>query len=147
MNWLNIFKCVINGMAFIWLANMVLHYLLPPPMSPFADHIRAVPEGHKIALMLYGISIGPILEEIIFRKWVLGSIKWLTGLFSTGVIPNIVASIVSSALFAAAHNTASGFPFLFVAGMTFAWVYLKTKTLVGSTIIHSLNNCIAFLSV
>ncbi|MCY7501439.1 CPBP family intramembrane glutamic endopeptidase [Bacillus pumilus] len=81
--------------------------------------------------------IGPILEEIIFRKIVFGVIYERSNFF--------IAALVSSVFFAAAHSDFDHF-FLYTAmGFTFAFLYAKTKRIIVPIGAHMLMNSLVIL--
>jgi uncharacterized protein len=89
-----------------------------------------------IFLVLALVVVAPVVEEFIFRGVLLHRFgaKW-------GVIPAI---FVSSILFGLAHWNYHIIG-LTTTGIAFALVYLKTKSLSASIVLHSMHNGIAFL--
>jgi hypothetical protein len=79
-------------------------------------HVEQTPLGHASpATLLYGVTIGPIIEEILFRGAAFsviyvtaGSIKGLLGLRLATAI------VLSSLLFAVAHTRTMGIPWVCV---------------------------------
>jgi membrane protease YdiL (CAAX protease family) len=80
----------------------------------------------------------PILEEIIFRKIIYGSLQRYKTQFS------ILAATISSLLFATMHMSAIGFLGYFAIGMIFCYYYHSTRNIYTTIIAHMTFN---FLSV
>lgn len=92
------------------------------------------PIFHNILILLIGVIIAPVIEEILFRgillhRW---SIKW----------DNQRAMLVSSLVFAIPHM--DSFFGNFVFGVVMGMLYIKTRTLIVPIISHMLNNAAAF---
>src|SRR5665647_243814 len=81
---------------------------------------------------IFAVIIIPIVEEIFFRKQVLGL---LLKKYSPAV-----AIVLSSALFACAHQRINDIGALFILGLLCSFVYYKTKSLEASILLHSLFN-------
>lgn len=72
--------------------------------------------------------IGPILEEIIFRKIIFGSLYKRFNFFISG--------IVSSVLFAVVHMEFEHLLLYSAMGFTFAFLYVKTKRIIVPIFAH-----------
>ena len=81
--------------------------------------------------------VGPILEEFVFRKVFFGELY--NAIKANRVVSFLIASIVSSLVFALAHNDMKFIPMYFGMGMIFslAYVLLKIAVPIG---IHMLQN-------
>lgn len=85
------------------------------------------------------IIAAPVLEEYLFRGVILESFLkkyriWL-------------AVVISSLIFGVLHGfTGQGFTAV-IMGMLFAVIYLKTKSLFATIILHALNNAVGFLLI
>lgn len=84
--------------------------------------------------------IGPIVEELIFREAIIGYS------ISNGMKP-FRAVLMSAILFGIIHVNPAQVPFAFAMGMLFGLVYLRTRSIVLTGIIHIINNSIAALQV
>lgn len=82
-------------------------------------------------IILVVVIIGPIFEELIFRKIYIDSI----GKYSSGL-----AIFISGASFALFHGNITQAIYTFGAGILLAWVYTKTKKIIYPIIIHMLIN-------
>ncbi|CAI7919585.1 unnamed protein product, partial [Closterium sp. NIES-53] len=84
------------------------------------------------ALIFVAGVLAPILEETIFRAFLLTSLtKWMP-------VPLAVAG--SACAFAAAHMTPNEFPKLAALGLVLGFSYVRTRNLLTPIIIHSVWN-------
>lgn len=84
------------------------------------------------------VITGPIAEEVVFRGAVIGT------MLHHGIRPWI-AIIVSALLFAIVHFNPAQTPFAFIIGILFAILYIKSKSIIPSTVCHILNNGISVI--
>ena len=77
--------------------------------------------------------IGPLIEELIMREGVLGS------MLRRGVTP-WTAIILSSVLFGAMHFNLSQFIFATIGGIALGILYYKSGNIILPLIVHALNN-------
>lgn len=89
-------------------------------------------------LFLVGITIMPVLEELFYRKI---TINFLIKKYS-----NTKTILLSSLLFTIAHILATHVSLLtvFLSGILFAWIYLKTKNILLLIGLHIINNILAY---
>ena len=85
---------VIVGVINIWIFGQ-------PQQSPNTQRIMAVAKQLPIFIILISV-VGPILEEYVFRKVFFGELY--DRIKGNRIIAFLIASIVSSLLFALAHN-------------------------------------------
>lgn len=84
--------------------------------------------------------IGPIVEELVFREAIIG--------YSIGKgMKPLHAVLMSALLFGIVHVNPAQVPFAFAMGMLFGLVYLRSRSIVLTGIIHIINNSIAALQV
>ncbi|MCO7175494.1 CPBP family intramembrane glutamic endopeptidase [Sporolactobacillus kofuensis] len=81
--------------------------------------------------------IGPMLEEIVFRKIFFGSLKKKIGFF--------FAALISSLVFAAFHFDFSHLLIYFVIGFFLCYVYHKTGRIVVNMFMHAAMNAVVVL--
>lgn len=148
------------GMACLGLAGVIfLNWLvsllpLPAPDSP-AGNMAVKFSG--LAFLVFAFSalvFAPIFEEILFRGYLMSACR--VG-FSQGRVFRLLgnnsrvadwaAIVVSSAIFAAAHMTLTGFPPLFATGLVLAVLYKKSGSLIPSMLLHFLVNSLAFTAL
>ena len=88
------------------------------------------------------VFIGPIVEELVFRKAIHGALRNLK-------LPNGLILFISSCLFGLIHVLNAGdfvyiFPYIFM-GFVFGGLELQTRSVFPSMIVHIFNNAVSFL--
>ncbi|KAA0543387.1 CPBP family intramembrane metalloprotease [Bacillus sp. BGMRC 2118] len=84
--------------------------------------------------------IGPILEEVIFRKILFGSLYKRFNF--------IIAAIISSIIFAIVHMDFTHILIYTAMGFTFAYLYVKTKRIIVPIIAHvSMNTFVVLVQL
>ena len=99
----------------------------------------------KITMLITTVIVGPLVEELVFRK----------SIFK--LIPNgIVSIIVSSILFGLLHTISFNYSFMELiivtipyigAGISFGWVYYKTNNIYASYMLHAGLNLLSVLMI
>ena len=137
--WLGV-GMLISAMGFTYLLYYPLSFIAPdlvqawlldtPPLLYWDE------QGYywlgNLAAMLTAVIFAPVLEEFIFRGYLLN--RWT---LKIGVLPAI---LLSAGLFAFLHNDMLG---AFVFGVLQSLLYIKTRSLVGPIIVHFVNNVLA----
>lgn len=92
-----------------------------------------VPEtGIGVAMYLFTLSVLPaILEEILFRGFILQSLRRFGDLF---------AVMISALIFALVHGNFAQLPNAFIMGVTIAFLAVKIGSLIPGMILHFINN-------
>ncbi len=86
----------------------------------------------QIYFYIKGIVIGPILEELFYRKMILSKLmENHTAVFSI---------FISSILFSLGHLDFQNFIQLFFIGLIYGFVYYKSNSVLSSILLHSLVN-------
>ncbi len=80
--------------------------------------------------------VSPLVEELLFREAMIG------GLLRMEVRPWL-AVLVSSVAFGAIHANPAQIPFAFIMGLLFGTIYLRTKSVVLTFVLHVINNGLA----
>ena len=83
-------------------------------------------------MILATVLFGPVLEELVFRRVIFGSLIQNYNFW--------ISSIVSAIFFAAIHMDFTHILLYTICGMIFAFLYYKTKRLLTSIIAHILLN-------
>lgn len=83
----------------------------------------------NMLFILIPAIIAPILEEIIFRKIIFGSLYKRMNFF--------FAAILSALVFAAFHVDFSHLLMYTAMGLVFAFLYVKTKRIIVPIIVHA----------
>jgi uncharacterized protein len=80
------------------------------------------------AVIIVSSIIGPILEEIVFRKIIFGSLYKRLNFF--------LSALISSVIFALAHTELEHTLLYSAMGFTFAFLYVKTKRIIVPIFAH-----------
>jgi membrane protease YdiL (CAAX protease family) len=140
--------------------------LLPGPKEAPIDEVFRMPGGAWF-LFAFGITLAPVIEETIYRGFLLpafctlwdftteriqdrpapwpdenGKVKWSLGAM-------IFASIATSVPFALMHGYQTSYSFgtfilLFFVSAALCWVRLSTRSLAASTVVHACYNFLLF---
>jgi len=96
--------------------------------------------GLVVASLLGTVVFAPILEEVVFRGLLYGTLRRRLGWPA--------AAVLSAAVFAAAHGYGlAGFGSVFASGIMWAIAYEKTKSLLPGMVAHAANNISAASAV
>lgn len=103
-------------------------------VSPASENTTMIMEVARSApvFILIITVFAPIMEEIIFRKIIFGSIYKRTNFF--------LAALASGLLFAVVHNDFSHLLTYTAMGFVFAFLYVQTKRIIVPIIAHALMN-------
>lgn len=103
-------------------------------ITPGSENTAVFVEIAKAApIMIVVIAIiGPILEELVFRRVIFGSLVQVQGFW--------ISAIISAIIFAAIHFDFTHILLYTVCGLIFAFLYYRTKRLLTSIISHILLN-------
>jgi membrane protease YdiL (CAAX protease family) len=114
-------------------------------------HVEQTPLGQTSpARLLYGVTIGPIIEEILFRGAAFSviyvtaaSIKGLLGLRLA------IAIVLSSLLFAVAHTRTMGIPWVVFFGMgtLYALMRWRSNSTAAAALMHATYNAVIALAM
>lgn len=146
---------IIIGYAYVWVGNLVANFFstyisqaMDVQMGEAANQqavISAVTSSTGILMIVSAVIIGPIIEELVFRKAVFGLIS-----------NNTVALIVSTLVFGFIHVMSeasvteaiiNGSSY-FVMGFVFSFIYLKSdRNIMIPIAVHILNNAISILLI
>ncbi|GGB71632.1 CPBP family intramembrane glutamic endopeptidase [Fictibacillus barbaricus] len=87
--------------------------------------------------MIVTAIVGPILEEIIFRKIIFGSLHKRFNFF--------ISALISSLIFAAVHADFTHLLIYTAMGFTFAYLYVRTKRLIVPIAAHVAMNTLVLI--
>jgi len=101
---------------------------------------RSMPPITVTELILFGLLLGPVLEESFFRGCLLPVLAQTTG--------SRIAVIVTSMLFAVFHQPADGAHWVsFTAtGLAYGWIRVSSRSTAAAAIMHATYNLTVFLS-
>ncbi|MFJ7756153.1 CPBP family intramembrane glutamic endopeptidase [Peribacillus muralis] len=93
---------------------------------------------YKVPMVIFVTSvIGPILEEIIFRKIIFGSLHKRFNFF--------ISAVLSSVIFGLAHGELEHLLLYTAMGLTFAYLYAKTGRILVSMSAHIAMNTLVII--
>lgn len=119
---------LIGSMVATTVTDLINNLLNIEVTDTTGEFIAETPIGIVILVV---VIIGPIFEELIFRKMYIDTI----GKYST-----TTAILVSAASFALFHGNITQIIYTFGVGLILGWVYAKTKNIVYTIILHMLLN-------
>jgi len=123
---------LISSMIYLIYSTIIKYYGLTIPEPDFTMPSQ---RGYLILFLIYVCLLGPILEEVIFRGFILRSMQ---------KYGNLTAIIVSSILFSMFHLNLVQFINPVLMGIVLAFITIKSKSIFPSIIAHIFNNTIAF---
>lgn len=124
---------LLGGVVMLVSAGVVIEPLLA--IMPKAPDVL----GRGWGMLLSVVVMAPILEEILCRGLIFESLREKRGVFT--------AWIFSSLFFAIMHFHPAMVLNAFVMGLILCFVYIKTRSLVASMILHAFNNSIAYIFI
>lgn len=104
--------------------------------SENTKQIIGIIESFPLAILVSSV-IGPILEEIVFRKIIFGSLHKRFNFF--------ISALISSVIFALAHMEPEHILLYSAMGFTFAFLYVKTKHILVPIFAHVAMNTMVVL--
>jgi uncharacterized protein len=109
-------------------------------IEPGSQNTKVIVDLVKLTpfLMIVTSVIGPILEEIIFRKIIFGTLAPRLGFF--------LSAIISAVIFGVVHLDFSHLLIYTAMGLVFAYLYAKTNQILVPIFAHVMMNTIVVLS-
>ena len=126
--------------ALVLSANLLIARLTgesPTSSNPLLGMFMEASPWQVGLLAVMVVLVGPAMEELLFRGWLLGGLRQAWG--------DRRALLITSALFAMIHGDLWATPALFLLGCVFGWVYLRTGSLYVSIALHSMWNGTTFI--
>lgn len=108
-------------------ANIEIHILGIEAGSENTQEIMALVKSLPLLVIVVSI-IGPILEEIIFRQIIFGSLYKKFNFF--------ISALISSLIFAVVHMDFTHLLIYTAMGFTFAFLYVRTKRIIVPIFAH-----------
>lgn len=129
------------GLVMAWgaeiVAALIVMYVLGiDPSSENTEMIVEISRLNPIFILIPAI-IGPIMEELIFRKILFGVLYKKFNF--------IIAALISSFIFGIVHFELELIIVYMAMGFVFAFIYMKTKRIIVPIIVHMLLNSIAVI--
>jgi uncharacterized protein len=103
------------------------------PESINTNHLLKVVKSNPGMIVIICL-VCPILEEIVFRKMIFGTFKRKIG--------TVAAAIVAAFLFSLIHFDFANTIVYMLIGLTFSWIYIKSKSILAAITSHVLMNSI-----
>ena len=96
-----------------------------------------------------GITLGPLMEEVVFRGYLFGLAEW--GLRKRVPRASWIVGIAIAAVFALCHLPKAGITglqigIIFVMGVVYAWLRIKSNSTTSPFLAHSAYNAIIFVA-
>lgn len=127
----NLLMSVLIGFGIVLLTNGMMTGLINYlPKSVLAENPRA-PEASLVSFLVVGMAI-PLLEEIVFRGYIMGR------LYRSGTVA--FAVVIQSLLFSLSHLDLFQGISVLLLGIGTGYVVLKTNSLLSGIIIHCIFN-------
>jgi membrane protease YdiL (CAAX protease family) len=94
-----------------------------------------------VASILVYVLFAPLVEEIVFRGIVLQGVSTITN--------DVVAIVISAAIFAGIHamGGATLMTAAFLSGLLYGWLYVRTRSIVPSSVAHVIYDALAFYPI
>ncbi|WP_449425443.1 CPBP family intramembrane glutamic endopeptidase [Rhodanobacter lindaniclasticus] len=133
---------VVIGLLAPVLGGWLTHWLAQG--HPVTQNIQQLgentPLGWRIPLMLMVVSLGPLVEELLFRGVLLSALQPRWG--------RLGAAVLSSVAFALAHLPGLNWqvfalPALWLLAMALAWLRLRSGSIWPGVMAHAANNALA----
>ena len=128
----------VSGISFIWL-------IIAGKIPEFQAQIAAMREGNSMigggslhGVLLSAVIAAPIVEEVIFRGVVLGSLRKVFPAWWVSVL-------ISAVIFGAYHRNPVAIVYASVMGIIAGIVYEKKRNLLFPIILHMANNFMGLL--
>ncbi|MEK4131654.1 CPBP family intramembrane glutamic endopeptidase [Solibacillus sp. FSL W8-0474] len=125
----------IIGFFLVFLGQTIGAYIeLALGIDMGSENTEAIMNVTKVApiMIVATVFLGPVLEELVFRRVIFGSIIQNYNFW--------IASIISAIIFAAIHMDFTHILLYTICGMIFSFLYFKTKRLLTPIIAHILLN-------
>lgn len=134
---LGTFSCIGTGIISTILYG-IYAFILKSSGLTIPEPDFSFPKGtiYLILFLIYVCLLGPVLEEIIFRGFILKSMR---------KYGDLTAIIVSSILFSMFHLNLVQFVNPVLMGIILAFIAIKSESIIPSIIAHIFNNTITFM--
>ncbi|MCF6159202.1 MAG: CPBP family intramembrane metalloprotease [wastewater metagenome] len=121
------------------IVNLISSYFdITPEMQDVVQWVLEEKSFFILAsLLFFGVILAPVMEEILFRGFLLPALKNTFG--------SRYAIVISAFLFAGIHMDMFAILQIFILGLLLGYVYEKTQTLAAPIIIHVLHNSLTLM--
>lgn len=121
--------------TFIWM--LATQITTEPLLALLPDVPNSV--GRGFFAILTAVLLAPLFEEFLCRGIILESFRAKYGV--------IVAWIVSSLFFAVIHGQITAMTNAFIIGSILGYACIRSRSILSSTVLHSVNNCLALTAI
>jgi len=136
-----IFMAFVAYFAISLLLTLLLqkYGLTVPGLAPQSSYLLLFGKDYWgiASLVVTALIIAPLIEEILFRGYLLENLKASWGAKS--------ALFVAAAFFALFHFQLGSFFFLYLLGIILGWIYIRSNSVWPCVIFHIVNNGLALL--
>ena len=130
--------CFFAGISLNFATTLIMSYLPESLLESYGEASSVVTNGHTLWYILAAVIMAPILEEVIFRAMMLSNISTATG--------NILAVLISSAIFGIVHGHIVWSAYAFVIGCLLGTVFVRTRSVIASILTHFAFNAVSLIS-
>jgi hypothetical protein len=146
---------IIVGYAYVWVGNIVASYLstylsnlLGIQMGEAANQqaiISATGSSLGILMVISAVFIGPVIEELVFRKALFGLIKKDSiALLVSTLVFGLIHVVSEPSITEALINGSS----YFIMGFVFGYIYIKSdRNIMIPIVVHIINNAVSILFI
>lgn len=129
---------ILKGLAAILIVSSILTFIKSLIPLETANNTANINKGIELNFlrMLVPLLVGPILEELIFRKWIPNTFQDVLGRKRSVIFSNLLFSMLHFDWFIITY---------FANGLIYSYFYDKSKDIKVSIIIHILYNLCVFL--
>lgn len=121
--------CMYLGNIIGQMVSAIIRMVTGMPLDNTLDQL--INDMQPWLILLLVVIIGPVMEELVFRKFLLDRIAGYGQLTSM---------LLSGLIFGVAHGNFYQFFYAFALGVIFAWVYLRTGNLFYTIGLHMMIN-------
>jgi membrane protease YdiL (CAAX protease family) len=106
---------------------------------------QRIAEAGEWRMFLLQVALGPVLEEIIFRGYLIQLLLWAMAALRSGVVAPLSAVLLSAAIFAALHLARPGsswkeFAMIASTGTLYGWVRIVSGSTGTASLAHAAFN-------
>lgn len=102
------------------------------------EQTAPIDSASGLVMLIFSAVVAPVCEEIVYRKFLLGSMRPM------GETPAI---LVSSLIFGLAHGNFDQFAYAALSGMVFAILAVRYNSIIPTIILHVINNLLVSVVV
>lgn len=128
---------VLWGILLILVSGVVLEPLLSLFPAKQIEALNETVMAHGGWSILTAVVLVPILEEVLFRGQILGSVRGKYGSFAALFVSSLFFGLMHISFPAQAVNA-------FIIALILGYIYMKSGSLLGVITIHAFNNAVSY---